>query len=611
MKSRGHCGAWKAAFIVAAAGALVLVGDARIAAYSYYTLNGTPVVWLDANSVRYLSPSTFPPGSEVEIQFLSAMAEWNLVSGSDFNYSFVRLGEDPPMDHFDGYNDTAAVPAGQLDPGVLGVTFLVNSGANWFDMDIVFADLPLNVGYTFDPNPDCRVVDAPTPNNGFSFLLVAIHELGHAIGLGHDPVGDEPAGYPWFVATMNPRYPSGGTLGQNNIIELHADDRGGARFLYPHSGPSGTPYVDLAASSFASSSTLGRAEPLQCSPSALYPGQDVTIPSVIENMGTSSVFFIRQGFYLSLDSQIDTSDQFLGSLNWDIAGGDALAFDVTATLPADLPAGEYYVGAILDDINALNENWEDNNAARCCDPIEVLRLPPVINPIPQRVVSCDAAFVGSAPTVSRPLNMAPITWSLDGAPAGMTIQPSTGVITWPDPVSSDFLYVVQVRATNSAGTTTQPFFLGVQPVAPVLIPLPDVRVTCSPAWSHAPPSVVDPGCMDPIIAWLLETGPSGVHMNADSGVLTWPNPVPSSAPYLVTIRALNAVGGGSASFRLLAMPGDYNADARIDLRDWSLFAGCANGPGASLAVSCSCGDGDADGDLDLRDAASLQREFAP
>jgi hypothetical protein len=41
------------------------------------------------------------------------------------------------------------------------------------------------------------------------------------------------------------------------------------------------------------------------------------------------------------------------------------------------------------------------------------------------------------------------------------IKSSTGVLSWPTPVASPFQYAVTVRGTNSAGTTTGLFFLGV------------------------------------------------------------------------------------------------------------------------------------------------------
>ncbi len=44
----------------------------------------------------------------------------------------------------------------------------------------------------------------------------------------------------------------------------------------------------------------------------------------------------------------------------------------------------------------------------------------------------------------------------------MVIDPVTGVITWPDPIESPFLYTILFRATNGAGTGTQTLFLGVQ-----------------------------------------------------------------------------------------------------------------------------------------------------
>jgi len=304
----------------------------RTEGFSFYLLDGVKVTWPGGQSIRYLSPGSFPPGSAAEAAVIEALALWNIVPATTFQYGISRLEQDVPIDHFDGFNDTAAVSASQLDPGVLGVTYLVNDGPNWVDMDVVFSDFPSGAGYTFDLNPTCDVVSEPIPFNGYSFLLIALHEFGHALGLGHDPIGTEPSGSDWFPATMNPRYPGGGPFGDNHIVELHADDRAGLRSLYPHSGPSLPHVVDLASGAYAPSSVVGKTQPLAISPSAAYPGDEVVVQSVIENLGTSNEFFVRQTFYLSTDSNVDSRDLNLGSLFWDIAAGDQFVFDVAFDL---------------------------------------------------------------------------------------------------------------------------------------------------------------------------------------------------------------------------------------------------------------------------------------
>ncbi len=144
--------------LIALLGLAVVVGGDRTDGYSYFTSGGVPVTWAGAQSVRYLSPSTFPPGSQTEFLVLGGMGLWNIVPASTFEYSYGTLDQDYPIDHFDGYNDTAAIPSDQLDPGVLGVTYLVNDGASWVDMDILFSDDPVGVGYSFETNPNCDVI---------------------------------------------------------------------------------------------------------------------------------------------------------------------------------------------------------------------------------------------------------------------------------------------------------------------------------------------------------------------------------------------------------------------------------------------------------------------
>lgn len=429
-------------------------------AFSWYAVNGQNVRWAGATSVRYLYPGTFPPETEIHDLILSAMAEWSTVPKSNFAYQFADLDQDYEPDHFDGFSDTLAVPASELDPGTIGVTFLVNDGAQWFDMDIFFSDAPDGVGYNFQTNPTPAELMQPVPLNGYNFLISAMHELGHAIGLGHDPVGNEAPGTAWFVATMNPAYPTGGTSA-GDIIELHADDRAGARFLYPYSGPAQPAVRDLSLSLFTTSQFLGQVQPIDFTPPVAAPGGSVFLRSVIQNRGSANVFDIRQGFYLSTDETIDATDELLGFLDWDVAFEDALEFDVQADLPADMPAGTHWLGAIIDDTELLDEQFEDNNAAKYPAPLVIQQLAPIIEPMDQEQVWEGENWNSTPPAVALPLNMGPVTWALLNPQPGMLINPNTGVIRWPNPVHQPFLYTLNIRATNPAGTATATRFLGV------------------------------------------------------------------------------------------------------------------------------------------------------
>jgi len=548
-----------------------LIGGDHAAGYTWFQVGGQKVIWAGNQSVRYLSPSTFVPNSDPDVLYRSAMGLWSDVPRANFTYYFIRSDQDYPIDNFDGFNDTAAVPAEDLDPGVLGVTYLVNNGRYWYDMDMVFSDFPDNVGYDFDPSPSCDVLTRPTPANGYSFYLVALHELGHALGLGHEPVGSEAPGTPWFVATMNPRYPAGGTIGQENIVELHTDDRNGCRYLYPRSGPAQPAYRDLASSAYASSPTIGQVVPVFFAPTTALPGGRITVRSVIENFGSTSQFNVRQGFYLSTNPTIETGDVLLGSALWDIAFEDAFEFDAVVDLPADLASGTYYVGTILDDLGQVAEVYEDNNAASYCTPLTISRLPPVVNILGQQNITCGTPFIGPTASVTRPLNMAPITWSLDNPPAGMTIHPTTGVISWPSPVASQFPYVIIVRATNPSGSDTEFFFLGVGPAPPQIAPIADAS-TCRGPYVGPTPQITVPACMNPIINWSLDAGPPGLGINNATGVVSWPNPAPSSTPYTITIRATNGAGNGTQTWKLRVSSIDIDASGLVNDVDVGVFA---------------------------------------
>ncbi|MCB9855142.1 MAG: matrixin family metalloprotease [Phycisphaerales bacterium] len=572
-------------------------------AFSWFQAGSVNVVWPGAQSIRYLSPSTFPPGSETDVLILESMVLWNIVPGSVFEYSYIRNDQDYPIDNFDGFSDTAAVPAEDLDPGVLGVTFLVNSGAAWFDMDMVFSDFPEGVGYTLATNPTCDVVAAPIPDGGFSFLLVAVHEMGHALGLGHEPIGNEPAGFNWFVTTMNPRYPSGGPIGDQNIVETHADDRNGVRFLYPASGPSNPPVRDLANADFTAGPVLGKAIPVFFTPAIVYPGDLLTVRSVIENFGITNEFTISQGFYLSTDETITTSDTDLGALLWDLAYGDGFDFDVDIDMPADMAAGTYYLGSIMDDLNQIAETFEDNNTVVYCEPLIVGQRVPEFGNLGADLAVCGQPYSSDAPTVTLPLNMAPITWSLDNPEPGMTINPMTGAISWPAPVPSPFQYRIFVRATNGAGSVTKDIFIGVTGAPPQLSPIANATIApCDGAYVGPTPQLTNPTCMAPVLNWsFVGSPPPGMTIDNGTGVVSWNDPIPSLSPYTIGVRATNAQGNGTVSWQLTVAGGDLTGDSQIDVADIVPFVDILLGQ----APTDQAADMNCDGFVDGRDVGGF------
>jgi hypothetical protein len=78
-------------------------------------------------------------------------------------------------------------------------------------------------------------------------------------------------------------------------------------------------------------------------------------------------------------------------------------------------------------------------------------LKPVVNSLGLYYVDEGQTFIGPTPSLSE--GSTPVTYSLDLGPAGATIDPTTGVVTWPSPTGSS--QGIRVMATNPAGNDTE------------------------------------------------------------------------------------------------------------------------------------------------------------
>jgi hypothetical protein len=93
-------------------------------------------------------------------------------------------------------------------------------------------------------------------------------------------------------------------------------------------------------------------------------GSTVTISDTLTNQGSTrtAASSVSERFYLSTDPVITTADLMIGSRSLtSLAAGASSSGSTTATIPANLAPGTYYIGAIVDFTNVEPETNEGNN----------------------------------------------------------------------------------------------------------------------------------------------------------------------------------------------------------------------------------------------------------
>jgi len=311
-------------------------GTQSAGAYAYDTCGGVPVKWLRGWTNLSLNTVSLPPGSVWDTRFQNAMWHWNNVKGSSFDF-FVLRDTDGTISNDNGV--TEIYFSSNIGTALAVTTFRSRCS----DRSIIETDIGFNLNYSWSTDP----FNYDSPDAPYSFEGVALHELGHALGLNHEDR---------WVATLNSFYPDGGPSGHAKEWDPLADDRAGVRFLYPDA----TTEIDVAASVFkqsgAGSSTL------VSSPTIATRGSSATMELTFHNFSTSQLTF-NIGFYLSSNDIISTADRLLGSNTGAWADpGVSLTFSRTVTIPASVAPGRYWLGFILDHDRRHTENHEGNNA---------------------------------------------------------------------------------------------------------------------------------------------------------------------------------------------------------------------------------------------------------
>lgn len=209
-------------------------------------------------------------------------------------------------------------------------------------------------------------------------------------------------------------------------------------------------------------------------------------------------------------------------------------------------------------------------------------LPPVINEIQDATITAGASYTSPTPALAQ--GTPPITWNLDAGPDGATINTSSGVVNWPNPVVGNFL--VSIRASGPGGFDTETWTLTVQDaggggggIAPLIVNIPDNTILAGTPYT-GPTPILSQGTAP--INWTLDAGPSGMTINAATGVVTWPNP--AAGQFSITIRAANATGADTEEWKLtVENPGNGQSPVIGEVPDATILEGAPyTGPTPAL-----------------------------
>ncbi len=194
--------------------------------------------------------------------------------------------------------------------------------------------------------------------------------------------------------------------------------------------------------------------------------------------------------------------------------------------------------------------------------LTVNALAPVIAAMNDDSVNPGQAY-SRTPALSE--GSAPITWTLVQGPSGMSINSSTGTVSWTDPQPADSQHTITIRATNSAGSDDESWTLTVAAIAPVIVAMSDDSVDPGQAYSRTPS--LDEGTTP--VLWTLGEHPDGMTINGSTGQVSWTNPQPADSQHTVTIRATNSAGSDDESWTLTVNA--ESADCETATTEWQNF----------------------------------------
>jgi len=323
----------------------ILSFSSHINAFTYMTCNGKPITqfipWHASEIELRISDANFPVLSDADLAIKRAIIEINEMGGTSLKFKVERTSDGGEWGDLKNDLILGRWIGQYYDPDALATIMLdysnTCSSPYIYEADIVFSSGHWD-NFEFGKFSYENMADFGW-DGPHSFEGIALHELGHLVGLEHTTT---------TLDTMLPDAPGGGPLGKDKRWIPLPDMARGIRFLYP----GGSKKSGVEASAFQFVSTFGEvSSEILTLPVQVKRGNTLRFSYTFAITGTEKETF-NIFFYLSKDDKITTSDILVGS-NTGAWGnpGSVGTYTRTISVPNWINTGDYFLGYIIDKNN--------------------------------------------------------------------------------------------------------------------------------------------------------------------------------------------------------------------------------------------------------------------
>lgn len=326
-------------------------------AYTTYSCNGSTAKWSSNSKTLYAYRPDFPVGSGFESALKEAVNRLN-DNASNFKFSLVFTNTVPSK----GNGRTEIWISNISYPGVTYTWW--NGSCDFTEKDII---MDSSVSWTTSA---AKNTQSSYGGSGRPFQTTVLHELGHALGLGHEADEYNIMGQDWDHIHANGYYARAyfGEDANDGSVYLYGND--GRQDLgvvhWRRTGASGeyskhdrTRLLDPATNAELSYTINSYGEKKY----NVVRGQQVRVELSFENNG-NNYQYEDVGYYVSTNDYISTYDTLLATRNLGLSPDNVYTSAYTVTIPSDLNCStDYWLGAVIDKNGSLSEYASSNNAS--------------------------------------------------------------------------------------------------------------------------------------------------------------------------------------------------------------------------------------------------------